>query len=259
MEYMYKDPIQDLLSARDNSRVCFILNTLLTSAKKCLQEKIESWFVLLNLVLQDLNNKSSLQSYRHFKLHSFRENYTNDVSNFRGIQLKFKARCGALELESLIEKWGKSDGMCKLCKNGKETVCHFMFHCCTLNDIRMQVFQCLESKLINTEYAHVWHSFCASSTVHKLNMCVGEFAYMYGEDIGVCFDQLCKVYLTSAWDERQRLLSSARNWDFHVSCGCGVQLRRVCSVRPCSISSDNGVWCTVPLGISLWYQHHLCT
>jgi hypothetical protein len=165
-----------------------------------------------NRFREALNQRSSLRSYRHFKYHSFREKYTHDMSNFQGIKLKFKARSGVLELETLKEKWGLSnDGMCKLCNNEKETLCHFMFHCCALNGIRTQVFNCLESKLMNTEYAHVWYSFCASSAVHKMNMLIGECAYMYGEDIGLCFDQLCKVYLTSAWEERRKLLSSARN------------------------------------------------
>jgi hypothetical protein len=153
-----------------------------------------------------LIHKKSLSSYRYFKLHTFREKYVNDMCNFQGVRLKFKARAGVLELESLHEKYGLSNGICKLCHGERETLSHFMFICPALNHIRIDVFHALESNLLGTQYEHVWHSFCASSSVSKLNLLLGEQGYLFNENVGSLFDSLCKIYLISGWAERRRLL-----------------------------------------------------
>ena len=156
---------------------------------------------------RSIHQRASLHHYRHFKLHSFQERYVADMSNFYGVKLKFKARAGILELESLMQVWGKSDGVCKLCNTERETLSHFMFSCCALNDIRMQIFKALEARLMPM-CEPVWPSFCASSNVHKLNMLIGEHGYLISDEIGKCFDDLGKMFLISGWAERLRLLAA---------------------------------------------------
>ncbi len=94
-----------------------------------------------------------------------------------------------------------------MCNKEPETLSHFMLTCPGINDIRMQVFKSLESKLSGTVYEHVWHSFCASSMAHKLNMFFGDYGYMIGDDLGELFDSHCKVFLVSGWAERRRILA----------------------------------------------------
>jgi hypothetical protein len=107
---------------------------------------------------QKINERSSLRNnYQHFKFHTFKEPYVCDPANFQGTRLKFKARAGVLAFESVREKWGLSDGVCKMCNKEPETLSHFMLTCPGINDIRMQVFKSLESKLSGTVYEHVWH------------------------------------------------------------------------------------------------------
>lgn len=160
-----------------------------------------------NKFKQIISQRDSLLHYQYFKLHSFQERYVKDMSNFYGVKLKFKARAGVLELENVIEKWGLSNGECKLCHKEKESLSHFMLSCCALNHIRMQCFEALEHRLSHLNVS-VWQSSCASSNVHKLNMLLGEHGYLINDEIGSCFDELCKVFLISGWAERRRLLAA---------------------------------------------------
>ena len=96
--------------------------------------------------------KSSLKDYIKYKGEPTLEHYLLDQNNFKGINLKFKARSNSLELEGSKSSWSQEySGLCKICNNNmKETVDHFVFQCSRLHTIREDTFKELKNELYLT-------------------------------------------------------------------------------------------------------------
>ena len=81
---------------------------------------------------ENMTKKSSLTHYLKFKSkRKHCENYLLSLSDFRGAQLKFKARSYTLGLAYEKRKWSNSDGdsTCPCCHKVDETLQHFMLEC----------------------------------------------------------------------------------------------------------------------------------
>ena len=87
---------------------------------------------------ENMCNKSSLIHYRKFKTNLKRpEKYLHSITDFKGAQLKFKARSYTLGLAYEKRKWGdNTDTTCLCCKEEEETLEHFMFKCSFLDTQR---------------------------------------------------------------------------------------------------------------------------
>ena len=157
--------------------------------------------------LQDIDEKVSLQWYRSLKSSTFGEKYLFNIGDFYGARLKFMARVGCLGLSENLCRWGKSDGNCELCTQGKENLLHFLFTCPKINLIRIKHYSKLERKLKEVNKEFVWWKFMSSSLLAKLCMFLGSHTKDYGREIENLFDLTSKQFLAEAWQFRHETIS----------------------------------------------------
>ena len=112
--------------------------------------------------------QKSFRCYQMLKRSSFGESYLFSVNSFAGTRLKFMARTGCLGEGEDLERWGKSDGRCPLCKDCREDLAHFLFVCPALNDIRLEAFRNLEINSLNEHCRQAWQRLSADSLNNKL-------------------------------------------------------------------------------------------
>ena len=102
--------------------------------------------------------KPSLSTYLKLKsyhqgitfLYTGMEKYLLDKLDFKGVNLKFRARSNTLQLNTKTCKWSNEvDETCPLCHSGIEDISHFLFICrnTQINNIRIDEFCKLENKL----------------------------------------------------------------------------------------------------------------
>ena len=94
-----------------------------------------------------------------------------------------------------------------MCNGAKEDLVHFLFLCPALNNIRRRVLSTLEKELKHCGAEEVWYQYCASSVLGKLCLFLGDYGYMYSNDVGAIFDTLSKEFLVKAWSFRQESLA----------------------------------------------------
>lgn len=160
---------------------------------------------------QEIDEKRSLNWYRMFKRSTFGEKYLFSVDNFAGVRLKFLARTGCLGLGEDLKRWNISDGKCVLCNSAEEDLPHFLFLCPALNQIRSEMYVCLERECKTLYFDHVWQRFSASSLNNKICWLLGEHLYEFGREIGDAFDRISKDFLVKAWHFRRQSISDPQS------------------------------------------------
>ena len=121
-------------------------------------------------------------------------NYLKDQTDFKGAQLKFKARTGCLPIETVLEMRKQSDGICKRCQMGeKDTISHLMLHCDRLSKYRDSMLENIEHDLAKDNKLFLWTNFVMNTDVFKLKFLLG--------DHGDIFDKHVKMYLKNVFKD----------------------------------------------------------
>ena len=158
----------------------------------------------------EIDNKSSLSTYRMLKRSSFGEQYLFTMKCFESARLKFKIRTGCLGIQDDLLRWNKvTDSNCPLCHAGNEDLYHFMFLCPSLLTIRQDIWKWLETNLTNSKKRYIWEQFAASSLNSKLCLLLGDLAFDHGDEVGWTFDKACKIFLTEAWKKRTSVVGAS--------------------------------------------------
>ena len=146
--------------------------------------------------LSEIDAKSSLEIYRCFKVDFKAEPYLRIVSDFQGAQNKFRARTGTLGLKANTKVWGISNGICDMCQTEEEEdVSHILFACPHYRNLRMEVFNSLESLLEKNRANYVWEHFMASSILTKLSYLIGDFGLNHSNTVFEIFDSIGRKFL----------------------------------------------------------------
>lgn len=159
---------------------------------------------------KEAQSKSSLGLYLSLKTTPGRENYLMDNANFSAAILKLRARTNTLQLERYTQSWSPTNnGLCNLCRNNYtiEDIAHFMFHCPSLNNIRIKKYRALEINLLNNNFDTLWELFMAGDDNLKLFMMLGNL-YEFNIKLGEIFDSSSKNILLHLWEERKMILNS---------------------------------------------------
>lgn len=151
---------------------------------------------------REIDLKSSLAMYERFKLSVSAENYIFNIRDFRGVQLKFKARTATLGLNADRERWGLSDGKCDFCHSAKEDIFHFFFICPLYNDMRQMLFSQIEQQMQNCNLLDIWQTFIASSLHTKLCFLLGDMAQYHSFQAYSIFDSAGRQFLKDAMSLR---------------------------------------------------------
>ena len=116
-----------------------------------------------------------------------------DPSNFRGSQLKFKARVGWLGLETNPHKRQLNGGICQKCDTGStETIQHMLLSCPALNTTQCIMFSGLAADLGD----HTWSMFLNADNRTKIDLLLGDLT---DHKIGDAFDQHPKLFLKTVF------------------------------------------------------------
>jgi len=130
-------------------------------------------------LIDQAKNKFSLANYVNLKSYRCIEPYLLDQVDFQGVNLKFKARSNTLPLNNRTCKWDKSidNGLCSVCNNGIEDVCHFLFICKGYASIRADEFHKLEQCFLINNMYDVWVMFISGSLQMKLMLTLGNTSH----------------------------------------------------------------------------------
>lgn len=146
------------------------------------------------LFIDECQTMSSLELYSLCKKDTFMANYLKDQTDFKGAQLKFKARTGCLPIETVLEMRKQSDGICKRCQTGeKDTISHLMLHCDRLSKYRDSMLENIEHDLAKDNKLFLWTNFVMNTDVFKLKFLLG--------DHGDIFDKHVKMYLKNVFKD----------------------------------------------------------
>ena len=134
--------------------------------------------------------------------------YLKDPTDFKGANLKFKARTNCLGLESRRQAWySDGTGNCKLCtSNTVEDVKHFLLECPCLEDVRLNVFTNVKMALLQNNLQHYWEIFVNGSTELQILFFLDDL-FSENTTLGSIFDKFCKIYLKEAWVKRNDILN----------------------------------------------------
>jgi hypothetical protein len=151
--------------------------------------------------------KSSLTNYVRHKDQPSLEPYLLDKTNFKGSNLKFKARSNSLGLEGRKAAWSEANmGLCKICNlNESETVDHFMFICTKLADVRSKYFKELEEELCNTGWEIIWYIFMTGDINIRRHLLLDNI-FEDNYELGTILDKCCKRFLVEAWKTRNNTM-----------------------------------------------------
>ena len=112
---------------------------------------------------KEIDTHNSLSLYKALKNHNLCENYLKNDFDFYGSQLKFLARANVFGLDTNYEKWKKSDGICKHCKNNvKDTLEHRILMCPHFLGERLSFYNNVEIKI-----SSILSSYLISSSNQK--------------------------------------------------------------------------------------------
>ena len=169
---------------------------------KTINKSIES-----NDWIKCITDKTSLNNYTLFKHDKYLEPYLLDKTDFKGANLKFRARTNTIQIDYNIRSWAKTnDGICRLCNDGyKEDITHFLFTCKIYNDIRTEEFHKLERELSHVNQQSAWECFISNNHIIKLYFALGDI-YQFNSTVGYIFDAYSKHYLKKAWVRRNSIL-----------------------------------------------------
>ena len=117
------------------------------------------------------------------------------------------ARTAWLGLEETLRKWNKLDGLCKLCKDGRENIIHFLFTCPHFLDLRIKIWHKLEESLIGFGHNEEWYNFISSSLRTKFMLFMGNAETYENTEVEDIFDGACRQYLKEAWHMRDAALN----------------------------------------------------
>jgi len=81
--------------------------------------------------------------------------FNNKVTERKIVEFRWKCLFGAVNTETRLKKWGKSNGVCKLCTEEQETLDHLLFKCSRTKSVwdKMQ-------GLIQGLIMHTWEINC---------------------------------------------------------------------------------------------------
>ena len=99
--------------------------------------------MLRRKVLRGYKKQSSLQYYKVIKEDTNLSNYLCCRSSFKGIQLKYKLRCGVSGLGEDLHCQNRGNGFCKFC-GCYESLKHFLFHCNAYSNERLTLYKNLK-------------------------------------------------------------------------------------------------------------------
>ena len=144
---------------------------------------------------KEIDTHNSLSLYKALKNHNLCENYLKNDFDFYGSQLKFLARANVFGLDTNFEKWKKSDGICKHCKNNvKDTLEHRILMCPHFLGERLSFYNNVEIKISSILSSYL----ISSSNQKKLELILGDEIFLeWGHDIAILFDRYVKTFLVS--------------------------------------------------------------
>ena len=150
---------------------------------------------------ENMMNKSSLVHYRQFKIKRTKqtEKYLNSLSNFKGVQLKFKARSYTLGLSYEKRKWANADDqdcICPCCKKDVETLEHFILYCECFSVHRKALMQGIRSILCSRGELNLYQDFTQGKGV--LCLILGDSTQHYNSELAAEIDKIVKEFLINA-------------------------------------------------------------
>ena len=188
---IYKQQLQQVMNNRGLDFMCNINSSVCNN----LSFKVIGRTMFKNSMIEDFQEKSTLQHYKALKNNTFAEPYLYEKDNFKGAQLKFKARVGCLGLEADLEKRGMSDGICKRCSLGtKDTMEHFLLNCSSLDNERNTLETNIYCNLKNNNRLNIWNTFINGNNLAKIKFLLGSHS---DNMIYSVVDNNIKLFLTN--------------------------------------------------------------
>ena len=154
--------------------------------------------------------KTTLNDYIKFKNAPCLEYYLLDKVNFKGANLKFKARTNTLDLEGKKRSWSETySGHCNICNIKEiESIDHFLFECEGLSSIRNICFNDLKNDLYTIDN-YFWDIFINGSSEFKHHLLLDNIYDVYqNKQICNIFDSHCKEYLVKAMAHRTEVMKN---------------------------------------------------
>ena len=147
---------------------------------------------------ENIKEKTSLQTYKWLKHGTKMELYMRSDTDFYGQKVKFRARTGCLGLNTDLERWNKSDGICHVCNNNvRDTIEHRLLFCPSERQNRIN----LHRDIAQLGGPYVLSQYIQLRTRDKLNWILGDGAYdTWGHELGVLFDKCSKHFLVSIYN-----------------------------------------------------------
>ena len=112
---------------------------------------------------------SSFKYYRLFKHDTFVSEYVNNINDFKGVNLKFRARSCTLPLGENVCKFN-DDGSskCPMCSHPNESLTHFMLSCPILSDLRAKCFHLIYVSFFHKARLSAYTTLTWHTQVHQL-------------------------------------------------------------------------------------------
>ena len=136
----------------------------------------------------EFQHKSSLSMFKLFKSDTFQSPYMKDISNFRGIQLKFKCRTNTLGINAISYKENHN---CNMCPDELENNVHFILECPKYLHFRNIMFDYIKENCDSS----AWQTFSSLNKYYKT-------VWLLSDHDSPTWDTAIKSYLISAWTLR---------------------------------------------------------
>ena len=171
LRWKYMSNIHDVVKRKGLDDVIYRDDTdWLPTFRKIFKAELKSEF------LNNIGNHTSLNYYAKVKTNVSRENYTKNACDFYLTTLKFRARTGCFMLQTDYERWGKSNGICKLCNlKVKDDLYHRILICPRFQEYRVHFYNELE-KNVPCE-SDILHDYFSLTISDQLDWLLGDYVF----------------------------------------------------------------------------------
>ena len=153
---------------------------------------------------ENMTKKSSLIHYRQFKTSLEVETYLKSVDDYKGPQLKFKARTNTLGLMYEKRKWENSEQncACPCCGQEDETLNHFLFSCVSHSVHRQTLMNRIQDLLLSHKETNLNEEIKQGKGL--INIFLGGSLKNYNTELYQMIERFFQQYLLSATTQREK-------------------------------------------------------